>query len=119
MLVNITNFQNNPRYFLLEKNVLRRKCAYRNYFNSLIFFYSIEVKYCYLKIFLKYFIVIIVLQSANYVADPVNGFRVAATNLPVAPGPVAIPDSPEVAEAKAKHFALSAEAAAKAAANPE
>jgi len=32
-------------------------------------------------------------QSVNYVADPVNGFRVAATNLPVgpvAPAPVAV-----------------------------
>jgi len=28
-------------------------------------------------------------QSVNYVADPVNGFRVAATNLPVGPAPVA------------------------------
>ena len=25
------------------------------------------------------------LQTANYVSDPVNGFRVAATNIPVAP----------------------------------
>jgi len=30
-------------------------------------------------------------QSVNYVADPVNGFRVAATNLPVGPAPVAAP----------------------------
>ncbi|XP_075238232.1 uncharacterized protein LOC142334246 [Lycorma delicatula] len=58
-------------------------------------------------------------QSANYVADPLNGFRVAASNLPVAPGPVAIPDSPEVAEAKAKHFALIAKATAEAAKTPE
>jgi len=28
-------------------------------------------------------------QTVNYVADPVNGFRVAATNLPVGPAPVA------------------------------
>jgi len=27
-------------------------------------------------------------QTVNYVADPVNGFRVAATNLPVGPAPV-------------------------------
>jgi len=26
-------------------------------------------------------------QSVNYVADPINGFRVAATNLPVGPAP--------------------------------
>ena len=25
------------------------------------------------------------LQTANYISDPVNGFRVAATNIPVAP----------------------------------
>lgn len=38
-----------------------------------------------------------ILQSVHYVSDPVNGFRVAATNLPE--------DLPEVAYAKAKHFA--------------
>jgi len=70
-------------------------------------------------------------QQVQYVADPVNGFRVAATNLPVAPvapapvalaGPVhvaAIPqpvqDTPEVAAAKVAHFAAKAEAAARAA----
>jgi len=30
-------------------------------------------------------------QSVNYVADPINGFRVAATNLPVGPAPVVAP----------------------------
>lgn len=37
------------------------------------------------------------LQSVSYVADPVHGFRVAATNLPQ--------DLPDVAYAKAKHLA--------------
>merc|ERR1712061_202511 len=75
------------------------------------------------------------LQTVNYVADPVNGFRVAGTNLPVGPAvPVAaeveplvaptfnpeplvapvftgvapepVQDTPEVAEAKAAHLAL-------------
>ena len=75
-------------------------------------------------------------QSANYISDPVNGFRVAATNLPVgpsvpaapivqaapavlaAPVPIAVPaiaagvplDTPEVVAAKAAHFAAHAEA---------
>ena len=31
------------------------------------------------------------LQTANYVSDPVNGFRVAATNIPVAPAVAAQP----------------------------
>ncbi len=48
-------------------------------------------------------------QTVDYVADPINGFRVTATNLPVAPAavpaevaenPVAVVDTPEVAEAK-------------------
>ena len=77
-------------------------------------------------------------QSANYISDPVNGFRVAATNLPVgpsapaapivqaapavfaAPGPIAVPaiaagvplETPEVVAAKAAHFAAHAEAQA-------
>ncbi|XP_071441686.1 cuticle protein-like [Hetaerina americana] len=54
------------------------------------------------------------LQSVNYVADPINGFRVAATNLPVAPAaPATVPDSPEVVEAKAAHFAAHEEAKAR------
>merc|ERR1711892_1442849 len=73
------------------------------------------------------------LQTVNYIADPVNGFRVAGTNLPVAPVvgaveplvapvfalplPVAVVDTPEVAAAKAE-FAT-AYAAAAAAAAPE
>jgi len=74
-------------------------------------------------------------QTVNYVSDPVNGFRVAATNLPVQPAaavpvahhaalpvahhvPVAIHqagplDTPEVAAAKAQHFAAHAEARAR------
>merc|ERR1711874_221018 len=74
------------------------------------------------------------LQTVNYVADPVNGFRVAGTNLPVGPAVPVVPeaeplvaptfnpeplvapvftgvapepvqDTPEVAEAKAAHLA--------------
>merc|ERR1719434_56948 len=73
------------------------------------------------------------LQTVNYVADPVNGFRVAGTNLPVGPAvpaaapleppvfdlplPVAPEDTAEVAEAKAAH-AAALEAAAAAASLP-
>ncbi|CAL8107570.1 unnamed protein product [Orchesella dallaii] len=70
------------------------------------------------------------LQTVNYVADPVNGFRVAATNLPVAPAPVAlaalpgpipqqVADTPEVAAVKVEHARLHAQAAAAAAAAPD
>ncbi|KAG8235992.1 hypothetical protein J437_LFUL016525 [Ladona fulva] len=68
------------------------------------------------------------IQSVNYVADPVNGFRVAATNLPVAPapipsaplvGPAPVQDTPEVAAAKQAHFAAVVEAKALAEASPE
>lgn len=38
-----------------------------------------------------------ILQTVQYTADPLNGFRVAATNLPQ--------DLPEVAYAKAQHYA--------------
>merc|ERR1712055_1275768 len=67
-----------------------------------------------------------VIQTANYISDPVHGFRVAATNLPVGPAvpevvplvapvfdlplPVAPEDTAEVAAAKAAHLALLAEA---------
>jgi hypothetical protein len=77
-------------------------------------------------------------QSASYVSDPINGFRVAATNLPVgpsapaapliaaapavlaAPAPIALPaiaaggplETPEVVAAKAAHFAAHAQAKA-------
>jgi len=75
------------------------------------------------------------LQTVNYIADPVNGFRVAGTNLPVAPVvgaveplvapvfdlplPVAVVDTPEVAAAKAEFATAYAAAAAAAAAAPE
>merc|ERR1711955_115358 len=37
-----------------------------------------------------------ILQTVNYIADPVNGFRVAGTNIPVAPevAPLAAPVAP-------------------------
>merc|ERR1712066_387944 len=52
-----------------------------------------------------------VLQTVNYIADDVNGFRVAGTNIPVAPvaaplvAPVAPEETPEVAAARAEHLA--------------
>merc|ERR1712107_199103 len=58
-----------------------------------------------------------VLQTVNYISDDVNGFRVAATNVPVAPSapiapevaplvaPVAPAETPEVAAARAEHLA--------------
>ena len=67
-----------------------------------------------------------VVQQVAYTADAVNGFRVAATNLPVAPaaapapiavaGPAPVQDTPEVSAAKAEHARAHAEAAARAAA---
>merc|ERR1719239_2016305 len=71
-----------------------------------------------------------ILQTVNYVADDVNGFRVAATNIPVAvAGPAAglpvapvvaaqvpVMETPEVAAARAEH--LAAHATAKAATSP-
>jgi len=36
-------------------------------------------------------------QFANYISDPVNGFRVAATNLPVGPSAPAGPSAPVLA----------------------
>jgi hypothetical protein len=58
------------------------------------------------------------LQSVAYVADAF-GFRVAATNLPVAAKAVDIPDSPIIAEEKRKLFALQKVATEKAAQSPE
>jgi hypothetical protein len=52
-----------------------------------------------------------IVQSATYTADAVNGFKVSATNLPVAPksAPADVPspvqDTPEVAAAKVAHKA--------------
>merc|ERR1712154_544278 len=77
-----------------------------------------------------------ILQTVNYIADPVNGFRVAGTNIPVAPevapvaapvapiAPVAAPleapvppaETPEVAAARAEHLAAHEKAKAEAAA---
>ncbi|KAK7862250.1 hypothetical protein R5R35_008128 [Gryllus longicercus] len=47
-------------------------------------------------------------QSAQYVSDPVNGFRVAATNLPVGPGVPAPPVPAPVAVAAAPVAAVAA-----------
>ena len=44
------------------------------------------------------------LQTVSYISDDINGFRVAATNLPKSPEPVEIPDSPEILLAKQEHF---------------
>merc|ERR1712123_322636 len=72
------------------------------------------------------------LQTVNYIADPVNGFRVAGTNIPVAPSvsdvalpvapqvpvaepliaPVPVLETPEVAAARAEHLAAHEEAKA-------
>ena len=63
-----------------------------------------------------------VLQTTTYIADPVNGFRVAATNIPVAvANPTvaiqeAVMETPEVAAARAEHLAAHAEAIAQGAA---
>merc|ERR1712123_55233 len=66
-----------------------------------------------------------ILQTVNYIADPVNGFRVAGTNIPVAPAapnvalpvgpavpvvapliaPVPVLETPEVAKARKEHLA--------------
>ena len=81
-----------------------------------------------------------IVQTVNYVADGL-GFRVAASNLPVAPLPIPAPEvalpiapvfnpaplvgpdpvteTPEVAEARAAHLAAQEEAAAAAAEAPE
>merc|ERR1712170_142406 len=68
-----------------------------------------------------------VLQTVNYIADPVNGFRVAGTNIPVAPevapvavasaplvAPIAPEETPEVAAARAEHLAAHEKAKAEA-----
>lgn len=63
------------------------------------------------------------LQSVEYVSDALNGFRAAASNLPVAPAapaapalvaPVPVVDTPEVVEARAKHLAALQEIATRA-----
>uniref|UniRef100_A0A336M801 CSON012403 protein n=1 Tax=Culicoides sonorensis TaxID=179676 RepID=A0A336M801_CULSO len=56
-------------------------------------------------------------QTAAYVSDAL-GFRIAATNIPKQVEPAYIDDAPDVAEAKAKLFALQAEASQKAAESP-
>lgn len=56
------------------------------------------------------------LQTVEYTADALNGFRAAATNLPQAPinnaiAPEPVKDTPEVAQARADHMAAFNEAA--------
>lgn len=58
------------------------------------------------------------LQTVEYTADSVNGFRAAATNLPKA-SLNGISDTPEVAQAKAEHFRAYNEASLRAAAEPD
>lgn len=57
-------------------------------------------------------------QTVEYSADSVNGFRAAATNLPKA-SLAEIIDTPEVAQAKLEHFRAFNEASLRAAAEPE
>lgn len=57
-----------------------------------------------------------ILQTVEYTADSVNGFRAAATNLPRAPvhtaiAPEPVRETPEVAQARADHMAAYNEAA--------
>ena len=77
-----------------------------------------------------------VLQTVNYISDDINGFRVAGTNIPVAPeavafagpvapiaapliAPVAPEETPEVAAARAEHLAAVEKAKADATAADE
>merc|ERR1719438_22581 len=77
-----------------------------------------------------------VLQTVNYIADDIHGFRVAGTNIPVAPeavavvapivpasaplvAPVAPEETPEVAAARADHLAAVEKAKADASAADE
>merc|ERR1711935_579396 len=62
-----------------------------------------------------------IIQSVNYIADDVNGFRVAGTNIPTALsaalpiGPAPVAETAEVAAARAAHLAAHDEALAAAA----
>merc|ERR1711981_1238904 len=65
-----------------------------------------------------------IVQTVNYIADDVNGFRVAGTNIPTASaalpaalpiGPAPVAETPEVAAARAAHLAAHDEALAAAA----
>merc|ERR1712223_879123 len=66
-----------------------------------------------------------VVQTVHYTADDINGFRVAATNVPVAPeapaaaplvAPLPVEETPEVAAARAEHLAAHEKAKAEVAA---
>jgi len=56
-----------------------------------------------------------IVQTASYIADDVNGFRVAATNLPSQ----VVYDTPEVAAAKVAHYVAYNKAAYEAAVSPD
>merc|ERR1712223_1219261 len=69
-----------------------------------------------------------VVQTVHYTADDINGFRVAATNVPVAPeapaalplvAPVPVVETPEVAAARAEHLEAHEKAKAQVAAAEE
>lgn len=64
------------------------------------------------------------LQSVEYTADALNGFRAIASNMPVAPvetrtAPLPVVETPEVAQARADHMVAFEEAKVRAAAEPE
>lgn len=64
------------------------------------------------------------LQSVEYTADALNGFRAIASNMPVAPietrtAPLPVMETPEVAQARADHMVAYEEAKVRAAAAPE
>lgn len=64
------------------------------------------------------------LQTVEYTADALNGFRAAATNLPKAPidtnvAPEAVRETSEVAQARAEHLALFKEVADRVESEPE
>lgn len=64
------------------------------------------------------------LQSVEYTADAMNGFRATSSNMPVAPietrtAPLPVQETAEVAKARADHMVAFEEAKVRAAAEPE
>lgn len=64
------------------------------------------------------------MQTVEYTADALNGFRAVASNMPVAPvetrsAPLPVVETPEVAQARADHMVAFEEAKVRAAAEPE